>query len=72
MSAKLVITFAGSNGSNVKFSYGYADQEVEASNVSTLVQTIITNGSIFNNPPVSVKTAKMVVTTETPFSLNGE
>ena len=53
MSARLVLTFSANNGGDVVFSYPYADDEVEASDVQTLMQTMITNGSIFSVPPVT-------------------
>lgn len=68
--AKLALTFIGANGSNMKLNYGYINEEVEPTDVRTLAQTIITNGSIFSNPPVSSKSAKLIVTTETDIELN--
>ena len=70
MAAKLVLTFADANSKNVRMSYNHADTEVEASDVRTAVQTIITNGSIFSTVPVSAKSAKIVITTENEISLS--
>lgn len=70
MSARLVLTFSANNGGDVVFSYPYADDEVEASDVQTLMQTMITNGSIFSVPPVTAKSAKLITTTETDISLS--
>ena len=70
MSAKLVLTFIDANSKNVKMSYSRADSEVEASDVRTAVQAIITNGSIFSSVPVSAKSAKIVITTENEIPLS--
>ena len=68
-SAKVVMTFAGTNG-NVTISYGYAKTTSIANSVKALVNGLITNGSIFANPPVSAKSAKIVITSETPYDLS--
>ena len=68
-SKKLVLTFAGTNG-DVTFSYAYVKDSVTTSNVKSLVNGLITNGSIFANPPVSAKSAKIVTTSEEPFDLS--
>lgn len=39
-------------------------------NVRTLMQAMITNGSIFENPPIRAYSAKEVTTTETEYNLN--
>ena len=70
MSTKLVLTFIGSDDKNVKLNYNYVDTEVEQSDIQTLTQTIITNGSIFTNPPVKAKKATISVTTNTDIPLN--
>ena len=64
MAARLVLNFAGTSG-DVTMSYNYADTSVSASDIKNLMNTIITNGSIFVNPPVSSKSAKFVTTSET-------
>ncbi|MBQ7221415.1 MAG: DUF2922 family protein [Synergistaceae bacterium] len=70
MSAKLVLTFADASGNDVKMSYSHADSEAEASDVRTAIQAIITNGSIFTAVPVSAKSAKLVITTESNIELS--
>ena len=65
----LVLEFADANGNSVFFSYNYANSEVLASDVKNLMNTMIANGSIFKNPPVSIKSAKAVRTSETEFDL---
>ena len=70
MAATLVLTFADASGNDVKINYSHADSEVEATDVRTAVQAIITNGSIFTAVPVSAKSAKMVITTENDIPLS--
>ncbi|MBQ7150921.1 MAG: DUF2922 domain-containing protein [Synergistaceae bacterium] len=67
---KLVLAFEGSNGKEVSFTYSYADPEVESATVKALVNGIIANGEIFDNPPVKAKSAKIVTTTESYFNLD--
>ena len=62
---KLVMTFVDANGANRDFTFNYAKSNASTANVKALANGIITNGSIFENVPVSVKTAKLVVTSET-------
>ena len=70
MAAKLVMTFAGADGANVTFSYGYAKSSATASNIKALVNGLITNGSIFANPPVTAKSAQVVITSENVVNLS--
>ena len=67
MSAKLVLTFADANSKDVKMTYSHSDSEVD---VRAAVQAIITNGSIFSAVPVSAKSAKLVITTESDIELS--
>lgn len=69
MAAKIVIDFAGTSG-DVKFSYNYADEDTTNAKAKALVNGLITNGSIFANPPVTVKSAKIVITNETEYDLD--
>lgn len=69
MSSKLVLEFIGT-GSHVKFNYKYADPEMTEANVKALMQGLITNGSIFENPPLEAVSAKLVTTTEDDFDLS--
>lgn len=68
MSAKLVIKYKTSDGT-VTHTWAHADEDVTTANVRTLVNTTISNSSLFLKPPVSVDSAKLVVTTESEFSL---
>lgn len=67
---KLVMTFTGTNNNDVTLSYNYAKSDASTANIKSLIQGIITNGSIFSNPPVSAKEAKLITTTETEVDLN--
>ncbi len=69
MAAKLVLEFAGT-GSDVKFSYNYADNNITTANVKALMNGLIANGSIFENPPVSAKSAKIITTNTTVYDLS--
>lgn len=68
-SSKLVLEFEGT-GKSVQFSYNYADPEVTEASVKALVNGLIANGSIFENPPLTATNAKIVTTTETDYDLS--
>ncbi len=70
MATKLVLTFAGSNGTTTTHSFNYANPEATAANVKTLVNGIIANGSIYANIPQIAKGAKTVTTTEAAYDLS--
>ena len=61
---KLVFTFNVDGGTSTQ-SFAHADSEVTASNVQTLATALITNNSVFTKKPLSLKEAKLVVTSET-------
>lgn len=69
-STKIVMEFEAESGKTVTMSYGYASPSASASDVKALVTGLITNGSIFLDPPVSAKSAKLVKTTETIYNLD--
>ncbi|MBQ7578778.1 MAG: DUF2922 family protein [Synergistaceae bacterium] len=69
-SVKVVMAFTCDDGKNHNFSYKYADPELRTADVRTLVQAIITNGSVFDPVPVSLEGAKLVTTTENEFDLS--
>ena len=60
LSVILVLTFVGSNGRDVVFSFPYAYSECSESQVKALVNAIITNGDIFTLPPVQFKKARLL------------
>ena len=65
----LVLEFEGS-GETVKFSYKYANNTTTTQQIKTLMQTLITNGVIFDNPPLVAKSAKIVTTSESSYIIN--
>ncbi|MBR0070178.1 MAG: DUF2922 family protein [Synergistaceae bacterium] len=67
---KIVFSFGNAVGNTVNYSYNYGDEEASVTSVRNAMNTMITNGAIFKNVPVSIKGAKAVVTTETEFNLN--
>lgn len=69
MSSKLVIKCAGTDG-DVNFVYNYADEDATTQNVKNLCTDLVTNGTIFANPPTAVKSAKLVTIQESEYMLN--
>ncbi|MBQ3402266.1 MAG: DUF2922 family protein [Synergistaceae bacterium] len=67
---KLVLTYDNASGGAVSFTFNYADSAAEASDVRALVNGIITNNAVFENAPVTAKSAKLVTTTETEIPLS--
>ena len=67
--SKLVLEFKGTDG-NVKFSYNYANPDVQVSKVKALVNGMATHGAVFENPPVEAISAKIVTTTEEDYDLS--
>ena len=65
MATRLKMVYTDSSGGSVTHSWNYADPEVTTASVSALAQATITNNSIFTNPPVALKSATAIVTTET-------
>ena len=66
---KLVITFIDTTSMERDFTFNYAKSSATVENIKALAQGIITNGSIFENVPVSAKIAKLVVTSETTIDV---
>ena len=66
---KLVLEFEDSNGENIVFTFPYAKSNATTSNVKALMNSIITNGDIFNHVPVKAKSAKTMTTSENIFNL---
>lgn len=67
---KIVLEFASAVGSNTRFSYNYANAEVNAASVKNAMNTMISNNAIFRSKPAAIKSAKIVLTTETEFDLD--
>lgn len=68
--SKLVLTFKCASGDSKSFSYAHAKNNITTSQVKTVVNALITNGSIFADAPLSAISAKIVTTTEEPFDLS--
>lgn len=69
---KLVLNFLSAAGKDIKFSFNYAKDDVESSDVKALVDGIITNGIIYEEVPVSTKSAKIIITDEADIDLSAE
>lgn len=69
MSSRIVITATTADGDK-NFSYNYADPETPLNTVKALCTSLVTNGSIFVNPPTAVTAAKLVTVTEGEYDLS--
>ena len=56
-SDKMVMLFKTDTGENVSFIFPYVDPEVSTLNVQALASALISNGSIFAKPPVTLEKA---------------
>lgn len=66
----LEATFLKSDGAKTTFKYKYANPEASSNAVKTLMQAMITNGSIFENVPATIDSAKLVTTSETSLRVS--
>ncbi len=71
MATRLKLIFNNSVGGTTTYSYSYANPEATAQNVNALIAGMVTNGDIFANPPVSIKSASIVTTTERTIDVSG-
>ena len=69
-SFKLSLNFSTADGSTTTLNYKYADPEVTTAHVNALVSAIIANNAIFTRAPAICKSAKLIETDETEFSLS--
>ena len=67
---KLQLTFETDEGKTTTMTFAYGKSNATAANVRTLMQTIITNGEIFENVLAVMKSAKMITTSETVYDLS--
>ena len=67
---KLQLKFEAADGRDVTFNYNYAKPSATAGQVKALMQSMITNNTIFERPPVAMKSAKTITTTETAYDLS--
>ena len=61
---KVQLNFTKENGNSMSLSFANARQDVSNANIKTLGQAIVTNGSIYENVPVALRSAQ-IITTET-------
>lgn len=66
---KLQMVFETSTGSKT-WTFNYAKPGMGVTNVKALGQAMITNGSVYEAPPLLLKSAKEVTTSETEYDLN--
>lgn len=66
---RLQLTFDTMSGSRT-WSFNYAKASASTALVKAVGQAMITNGSIFSAPPVKLRSAKTVVTTENVYDLD--
>lgn len=66
---KLILRFGTLSGEK-NFTYNYGNADAPDSDVKAAMQAMITNGSIFKYPPLSMISAKVQVTTESEFDLS--
>ena len=67
---RLVLEFQDSYGDTIVHTFPSAKAGVTAAQVKNLMDTIISNGSIFKNVPATKVSAKIVITSENNFSLS--
>lgn len=67
---RLELTFNNSAGKKIIFSFNYAKPAVSTANVKALMNSIITNGSIFTSVPTEAVSAKCVTVTENEYDLS--
>lgn len=66
---KLVLRFGTTSGEK-SFSYNYANDDVDPADVKTAMNTMITNGSIFKYPPMTIISAKVQIQSEYDIDVN--
>lgn len=67
---KIIFEFLSADGSTIKHSYNYGDDDAATSDILAYMNGAITNGAMFKNVPISIKGAKAQTVTETEFSLS--
>lgn len=66
----LSMTFSTNTGESTTIRISEFNPEIDSERVGVLMNTIITNGSIFKKVPVLAKSAKIVATTTTDVDLD--
>lgn len=65
---KLQLRFGTMSGEKT-WTFNYANGSAESSDINTLMDTMITNGSIYTYPPMTKISAKIVTTSEREISI---
>lgn len=66
---KIVFRFGTTSGEK-NFSYNYGDEDATETNIKAAMQAFIDNGQIFKYRPLTMISAKYVITTEGEFDLS--
>lgn len=66
---RLVLEFGDANDNSIFFTFNYANTAATVQDVRAVMNAFIANGSIFSYPPVSIKSAKIVTTSESTFNI---
>ena len=66
---RLVLEFGDASDNSISFTYNYANATATVQDVRAAMNAFIANGSIFKYPPVSIKSAKIITTSESVFNL---
>ena len=66
---KLSMVFLNSAGDEITYGYNYVKADTTAQQATTLMTAMIENGDIFASAPVTIKSAKLITTTETPLEI---
>lgn len=67
---KIQLNFAKENGNSMSLSFANARMDVSNANIKTLGQTIVTNGAIYENVPVALRSAQIITTDTTDVDLS--
>lgn len=66
----LVFEFADAQDYSIFFVFPYGDDDASSTDIKNAMNSIIANSSIFINPPVRIKSAKSVISTEYEWDLD--
>ncbi len=66
---KLVLTFDANGDKTATFTFNYAKPSATTAQVKALMNAMIANKEIYENQPVTAKSAKAITTSETVYDL---
>ena len=69
-STKLQFNFAKENGNSMSLSINNARQDASNANIKALGEAIVANGAIYENVPVSLRSAQIITTTTSDVDLS--